>query len=109
MSGGALMSQLHLNSSACCLNSLPLNLKHRIFPEFLHLTNHTEKFTLSTKKSPRNCRRTVCFAVEDLKENDQFSGSVGISSPFEDTQGNDFAPLFFVLLPLISMILDYTF
>ncbi|XP_010681712.2 sec-independent protein translocase protein TATC, chloroplastic [Beta vulgaris subsp. vulgaris] len=86
MSGGALMSQLHLNSSACCLNSLPLNLKHRIFPQFLHLTNHTEKFTLSTKKSPRNCRRTVCFAVEDLKENDQFSGSVGISSPFEDTQ-----------------------
>lgn len=82
---GALVSQLHLNSSStatgCCLNYLPLISKH---PEFVQITSHKQRLNLSAKKLPRKWRRTVCFAVDDFKENDQSSNSVGVSSALED-------------------------
>lgn len=84
---GALMSHLHLNTTAggCCLNSLPITSKHHTTsPEFVQLTTHKQRFNLSAKKFPTKWRRTVCFAVDDLKENDQISGTFGVSSALED-------------------------
>ncbi|XP_021749255.1 sec-independent protein translocase protein TATC, chloroplastic-like [Chenopodium quinoa] len=89
MGGGALMSRLHLNTtssstSCCCLNSLPLNSKHRFFPEFVQITTHKQTFSLSATRFPRKWGKTVCFAVDDLKENDQGSTSLGLTSTLED-------------------------
>ncbi|XP_021748954.1 sec-independent protein translocase protein TATC, chloroplastic-like [Chenopodium quinoa] len=86
--GGALMSRLHLNTtssstSCCCLNSLPLNSKHRFFPEFVQITTHKQTFSLSATRFPRKWDKTVCFAVDDLKENEG-STSLGLTSTLED-------------------------
>ncbi|CAO2830132.1 unnamed protein product [Amaranthus hypochondriacus] len=75
---GALMSQLHLNSTASCLNSLPLHSNH---PEFLHFNTQKHKL-LPTSFNFR--RKSLCFAVNDLKETDQISNTLGVSSALEE-------------------------
>ncbi|KAL2904777.1 Sec-independent protein translocase protein TATC chloroplastic [Bienertia sinuspersici] len=81
---GALLSQLHLNSNSYCLNSLPFNSKPQLIPEFVQQRSYKGKSRLSAEKLSRKLR-TVCFAVEDLKENDQTSSStVGVSSTLEE-------------------------
>lgn len=75
------MSQPHLNSSSCCcLNSLSPNSTHPILPQFVRTvpSRRANKFSFSASKFPRNWRRTVCFAVDDLKGKDQISSSVGV-------------------------------
>ena len=72
------MSQLHLNSTASCLNSLPLHSNH---PEFLHINTQRHK---SFPTSFNFRRKSLCFAVNDLKETDQLSNTLGVSSALEE-------------------------
>ncbi|XP_010694391.1 sec-independent protein translocase protein TATC, chloroplastic [Beta vulgaris subsp. vulgaris] len=73
----ALMSQLHFSSStSCCLN---LNSTHRNLPKFVSTTSQVASFRFSTRKFSN----TLCFAVDNLKGNEQLSSKVDVSSAVE--------------------------
>uniref|UniRef100_A0A7C9D4Y6 Sec-independent protein translocase protein TatC n=1 Tax=Opuntia streptacantha TaxID=393608 RepID=A0A7C9D4Y6_OPUST len=70
---GAQMYQLRISSSCCCLNSLSANSSHRFLPQLVQLGSKRPRLRLnySAKKLPRKWSRTICFAADDLKQNEQ--------------------------------------
>lgn len=107
---GASISQLHLNSSSsCCFNSLSPNSAHRFLPQFVHTVNRRPRLKLTF---PANrWSRTVCFAADDLKQNNQLPvSSVGVEDrpdePNSIGQQNDQSALYDILYPSKELLPD---
>lgn len=106
MSGVAIVSHPHLNCSSSCFNSL--NSTHRFLPQLVRTaTNRRVKLSFSVSKFPRNRKRTVCFAVDDLKEKDQLTSIVGVEDrPDNAGQEDKQSALYDILYPSKDLLPD---
>lgn len=71
------MSQLNFNS-------LSLNSTNRSLPKFAPTTSSVAKLGSPSIRFPKKWRKTICFAVDNLKQNDQLSSVVEVSSAVEE-------------------------